>query len=202
MMQIYRTAGLTDDPAEICEAISDAINHTKRPARGNLTPVELLRLSPEQRRSVNLLWEDRNLLVAGTLKPLMVGDSVRVLLLNRKEQKDSKQKGFAPKWSKEVYTVLEEAGDPEKLGRVSLLYWIAYVLLPSRALEDSTCSRYCDFTRRIFEELFTRRGETDGLGLGVRKPHSVGRCPGLVQVGASQMEFQNEYNQPKTLENI
>ena len=108
MMQIYRTAGLTDDPAEICEAISDAINHTKRPARGNLTPIELLRLSPEQRRNVNLLWEDRNLLVAGTLKPLMVGDSVRVLLLNRKEQKDAKQKGFAPKWSKEVYTVLKK----------------------------------------------------------------------------------------------
>ena len=43
-----------------------------------------------------------------SLKPLLVGDTVRVLLWDRKKQMDAKVKGFSPKWSVEKYTVLRK----------------------------------------------------------------------------------------------
>ena len=45
------------------------------------------------------------------LKPLRVNDTVRVLLMTRKEQAvPGKVKGFAPKWSVRMFTVLRRAG--------------------------------------------------------------------------------------------
>ena len=42
------------------------------------------------------------------LRPLEVGHNVRILLLTRKQQLDTSQKGFRPKWSRKVYTVLRK----------------------------------------------------------------------------------------------
>ena len=42
------------------------------------------------------------------LRKLLVGHSVRVLMMTRKEQLDTSKKGFRPKWSREVYTVLKK----------------------------------------------------------------------------------------------
>ena len=43
------------------------------------------------------------------MRPIFVGNNVRLLLMTRKEQVIPKthQKGFAPKWSKEVFTVIK-----------------------------------------------------------------------------------------------
>ena len=48
-MAVFRTAELTDDPAEILDDISYQIKHQKRPDRGNLNQIQLLSLSPAQR---------------------------------------------------------------------------------------------------------------------------------------------------------
>ena len=105
-MQVFRTAGLTDDPSVILDDITDQINSQKRPDRGNLTPLELLALTRDERLDVNRIYTDRTELseVPG-LKPLFAGNFVRVLNMTRKEQIQNKTKGFAPKWSKSVYTV-------------------------------------------------------------------------------------------------
>ena len=42
------------------------------------------------------------------LRDLKIGHSVRVLLMTRKEQLDTSQKGFRPKWSRKVYTILKK----------------------------------------------------------------------------------------------
>ena len=39
------------------------------------------------------------------LRPLFKGSKVRVLLMTFKEQVQNKIKGFAPKWSRDIYTV-------------------------------------------------------------------------------------------------
>ena len=44
------------------------------------------------------------------LRPLFVNDTVRLLKMTRKEQEQNKIKGFAPKWSKDTYTILKRTG--------------------------------------------------------------------------------------------
>ena len=105
-MQVFRTSGLTDDPSVLLDDITDQINSQKRPDRGNLTPMELLALTPAERRAVNEIYTDRTEIpeVPG-LKPIFPGNFVRILNMTRKEQIQNKTKGFAPKWSKSVYTI-------------------------------------------------------------------------------------------------
>ena len=105
-MQIFRTAGLTDDPSVLLEDVCDQINNQRRPDRGNLTPLQLLSLTPGERKQVNEVYKDRTQIpeVIG-LRPVYVGDFVRILKMTRKEQEQNKTKGFAPKWSKHVYRV-------------------------------------------------------------------------------------------------
>lgn len=109
-MQVFRTSGLTDDPSVICDDISHQINNQKRPDRGNLTPIQLLGLTKEERTQINDMHQDRTVSYPSGLKPIPVGATVRVLMMTRKEQKGglgAKYKGFAPKWSKETFTVLK-----------------------------------------------------------------------------------------------
>ena len=105
-MQVFRTAGLTDDPSVLLDDITDQINTQKRPDRGNLTPLELLALTPAERLEVNRIYTDRTDVpeVPG-LKPIFRGNYVRVLNMTRKEQITNKLKGFAPKWSRKVYKI-------------------------------------------------------------------------------------------------
>ena len=108
-MQIFRTSKLTDDPSVILDDISEQLNNQKRPNRGNLTPMELLALNDQERNVVNAGYKRREMVEVSGLKPLKVGNVVRVLQMTRKEQLAPKsyQKGFAPKWTKEAYTVLK-----------------------------------------------------------------------------------------------
>ena len=110
-MQVFRTSKLTDDPSVILEDITDQLNNQKRPERGNLTPLELLSLTGPERARINETARDKHLGGLDTgLKPLVVGNTVRVLLWDRKEQVKgglgARFKGFAPKWSKRTHTVL------------------------------------------------------------------------------------------------
>ena len=108
-MQVFRTAGLTDDPSVLLTDICDQINNQKRPDRGNLTPLQLLALTAAERHEVNLIYTDRTQIpeVVG-LQVLNVGHFVRILRMTRKEQEQNKTKGFAPKWSKQVYGVYKK----------------------------------------------------------------------------------------------
>ena len=105
-MQVFRTAGLTDDPAVLLTDVCDQINNQKRPDRGNLTPLQLLALTAAERHEVNKIYTDRTMIPEVTgLQQLHLGHSVRILRMTRKEQETNKTKGFAPKWSKKVYLV-------------------------------------------------------------------------------------------------
>jgi hypothetical protein len=108
-MQVFRTSKLTDDPSTILDDISEQLNNQKRPNRGNLTPLELLALNDQERKVVNSGYKRKEQVEVSGLKALKVGDTVRVLQMTRKEQLAPKsyQKGFAPKWTKEAYTVLK-----------------------------------------------------------------------------------------------
>ena len=109
-MQTFRTSGLTNDPAAVLKDISDQLNNQPRPTRGNLSPVQLLALSAAQRRVLNDRFADRQRqpAVLPGLKPIAVGAPVRVLNMTRKEQVVAgKVKGFGPKWSSEIFTVLK-----------------------------------------------------------------------------------------------
>ncbi len=55
-MQIFRTARITDDPSVLLEDIANQINTQRRPDRGNLTPLELLQLTPGERQQVNEIY--------------------------------------------------------------------------------------------------------------------------------------------------
>ena len=54
-MQVFRTAGITDDPSNLLEDICDQLNNQRRPDRGNLTPLQLLSLTIE----INKIYTDR-----------------------------------------------------------------------------------------------------------------------------------------------
>lgn len=105
-MQVFRTAGLTNDPSVILTDICDQINNQRRPDRGNLTPMQLLSLTADERKHVNSIYKDRTEIpeVQG-LSQLFVGSKVRILQMTRKEQNTNSIKGFAPKWSKDVHVV-------------------------------------------------------------------------------------------------
>jgi len=113
-MQVLRTANLTDDPSTILEDISDQINNQKRPDRGNLTPLQLLSLNREQRATVNVKNNKPLVGIETDLKELKIGNRVRYLIWDRKEQVhgglSARFKGFAPKWSKNTYTVVRKVG--------------------------------------------------------------------------------------------
>ena len=67
-MQTFRTSLLTNDPAAILRDISDQLNAQPRPARGNLTPLQLLALSAAQRQLVNDFYEAGDGMPAVALK--------------------------------------------------------------------------------------------------------------------------------------
>jgi hypothetical protein len=105
-MAVFRTSGITDDPGVILEDISDSINNQKRPDRGNLSPLELLKLNKQEIQHINDLHTDRvSVPDLKGLRPLFKGSHVRVLEMTMKEQLQNKTKGFAPKWSLGIFVV-------------------------------------------------------------------------------------------------
>jgi hypothetical protein len=108
-MQVFRTSELIDSASQIAHEIADQINNQPRPDRGGLTPIQLLQLDVDGRATINKLYKDKTVSreIPG-LRPLFVNDTVRLLKMTRKEQEQNKIKGFAPKWSKRMYTVLRK----------------------------------------------------------------------------------------------
>ena len=108
-MQVFRTSGLIENVGQIAHEIANQINNQRRPDRGNLTPIQLLALDRAGRESINKLYKDRTVTaeIPG-LVPLFVNDNVRLLKMKRKEQEQNKIKGFAPKWTKRLYTVIRK----------------------------------------------------------------------------------------------
>ena len=109
-MQVFRTSGLIDEASQIVHEIAHQINNQPRPDRGNLTPIQLLSLDQAGRNQINSLYRDRTVPKAELhgLPDLNVNDTVRLLMMTRKEQETNAVKGFAPKWSEELYTVLRK----------------------------------------------------------------------------------------------
>ena len=71
-----------------------------------MTPLQLLTLNRDQRTRINSEYARKTDIpeVSG-LKPMFKGSRARVLMMTRKEQVTGSLKGFAPKWSRDVYTV-------------------------------------------------------------------------------------------------
>ena len=114
-MQVFRTAGITDDYSAILEPICDSINNQPRPGHGNKTPLELLKLTKAERKALNSRSSFGTSTPDDRFKPLRVGDSVRTLQLTFKEQVSKSTKGFSEKWSRSVFLVEKKqalAGNP------------------------------------------------------------------------------------------
>ena len=123
-MQVFRTSKLTDDPSRLMEDISLALNNQKRPGRGNLTPLQLLSLTEEEVKRVNSMFDDvqKEIPEIKGLKKLRVGDTVRVLMMSRKEQAANTIKGFTAKWSSQTYTVIKKLPIPKN--KLNFRYWV------------------------------------------------------------------------------
>ena len=149
-LQVFRTARLTSDVPDIIEAVCDQINSQRRPDRGNLTPLQLLTLSPEERKRLNATYQDRAITpeVLG-LPELFVGSTVRALRMTRKDQVTGKIKGFAPKWSTTVYRVskklpIAKNNDHYRYyleGSPAFFYRHELLKIPRR-IDDTVPSRY------------------------------------------------------------
>ena len=98
--------------------VCDQINNQRRPDRGNLTP--------QERQEVNRIYTDRTAIpeVVG-LRPIVVGNYCRILKMTRKEQEQNKMKGFAPKWSTQVYRVHKKLPIPKN--KENFRYYVSQV---------------------------------------------------------------------------
>ena len=120
---MFRTSSLTDDPSILLDDISESLNNQKRPTRGDLSPIQLLSLSKEEIKRVNDLSVDRNENIPEVkgLKKLEVGDTVRILMMTRKQQVQNTVKGFTAKWSRDIHTVLKKMAIPRN--PLNFRYW-------------------------------------------------------------------------------
>ena len=135
-MAIFRTSNLTDDPSVILDDISEQLNHQRRPDRGNMTPYELLALNAHERQRINAEHKHKTMdIEVKGLPAIHVGSYVRVLLLTRKEQADTKTKGFGPKWSVEVYRVQKKIGLRRNPGRYSYSVGLRHTYLRHELLK-------------------------------------------------------------------
>ena len=102
---------LTAKPEEITHLVAKAINHQKRERKGNLSPIELLRLNKREIAKLNRMFTHKTISGVPNLPELNIGDRCRLLMMTRKEQVSSLHsyhKGFAVKWSKQIYLVLRK----------------------------------------------------------------------------------------------
>ena len=97
--------------ADILDDVVGDINNMKRPTRGNLTPTQLLKITPKMRSVINSVQKSAVKMVSNRihgLPDIYKGDVVRLTRYTRKQQ-DSygiDMKWFRPKWSEKVYTVV------------------------------------------------------------------------------------------------
>ena len=108
--------------ADILDDTIEDINSTKRPTRGNLTPRQLLKITPNMRGLINQAQRNSVKKVSNRihgLPDIFKGDTVRLTIYTRKQQEaygiplKDKDKGvtttlkwFRPKWSTKIHTVI------------------------------------------------------------------------------------------------
>ena len=109
-MAVFRTSGLIESASQILHEIAEQLNNEPRQARGGLTPIQLLNLDQAGRDEINRNYRDKYVPMSEMrgLPHIDVNDTVRLLKMTRKEQETNKVKGFAPKWTKRLYTVLRK----------------------------------------------------------------------------------------------
>ena len=97
------------DPADLVEAVCEAMNEQPRPNLKGLTPIQILKLGRKDTESLNRERTYRLEDVEKRQKSLDIGNNVRVLMMDRKSQAKPPltYKGFQPKWSKTTYTIIK-----------------------------------------------------------------------------------------------
>ena len=115
-MQIYQEAGVVSSFEDCLWLVCNSINNEKRKDRLGYTPIELLGLNKSMRFHVNSNYRFRTNFSAEQ-DPLEVGEYVRVLQLNRKEQVSEKTKGFPAHWSRTVYIIVKRVAVIQNKGR-------------------------------------------------------------------------------------
>ena len=97
--------------ADILDDVIIDINNMKRPTRGNLTPTQLLKVTPRMRMHINSA-QKRNVKIVSNrihgLPDIFKGDTVRLTIYTRKQQESYGigVKWFQPKWSIKVHVVI------------------------------------------------------------------------------------------------
>ena len=97
--------------ADILDDVISDINNMRRPTRGNLTPTQLLKVTPNMRMHINSA-QKRNVKIVSNrihgLPDIFKGDTVRLTIYTRKQQESYGigVKWFQPKWSKKVHVVI------------------------------------------------------------------------------------------------
>ena len=97
--------------SDILDDVITDINLMKRPTRGNLTPTQLLKITPKMRSMINTSQRNSVKMVSNRihgLPDIFKGDTVRLTRYTRKEQ-DSYgvgMKWFRPKWTERLHVVI------------------------------------------------------------------------------------------------
>jgi hypothetical protein len=105
MCQVYREAKIVSRFEDVLWLVTNAINNQARKDRMGYTPIELLQMNKPMREEVNANYKFRTVMPAEK-SPLEIGMYVRVLMLNRKAQVDTKTKGFPAHWSQDVFQIV------------------------------------------------------------------------------------------------
>ena len=106
--EIFRTAGITENPSHVMHLISGQLNNQPRRQFENKSPLQLLSLSKPQRKEANafsLEHKPYQETVLPGLPHLLQGQKCRFLTWTRKEQVEGKKKGYFEKWSRSIHTV-------------------------------------------------------------------------------------------------
>ena len=155
-MQVFRTAGITDDPSNLLEDICDQLNNQRRPDRAT-SPLYSYYLLPRAKESRSTRYTDRTEIpeVIG-LAPVHPGNFVRILKMTRKEQEQNKTKGFAPKWSKNVYRVVKKLAIAKNkehfryyMKHVSGFYYRHELLKVPKVLDKKVPTGYVSFKEDV-----------------------------------------------------
>ena len=130
-MQIYREANIISDFSDCLWLVVNSLNNEKRKDRMGFTPIELLGLNQTMRNEVNKNYKFRTTHSAED-NPLEIGNYVRTILLNRKEQVSDKTKGFPAHWSTEIYQITRRVAVKQNPGvyKYSLKNIDTTVMLP------------------------------------------------------------------------
>ena len=105
MCQVYNEAKIVSRFEDVLYLVVNAINNQARKDRMGYTPIELLQMNKPMREEVNANYKFRTVMPAEK-SPLEIGMYVRVLMLNRKAQVDTKTKGFPAHWSQDVFQIV------------------------------------------------------------------------------------------------